>query len=102
MRRVHTPDESVWQYAYDPFGRRIGKACVRGDAKTLPRRVSYLWTGSLLSEERRVYADGSEQTVAYHATIWCVPSTGSSIWATFVSGWHRSTARRAVPRSIRN
>ncbi|HED35103.1 MAG TPA: RHS repeat protein, partial [Gammaproteobacteria bacterium] len=68
LRRVTTPDDAVWDYHYDPFGRRIGKACVQPGNKRhrQAQKVSYLWAGNLLSEERRIYADGREQTVAYH------------------------------------
>jgi len=65
---VTTPDDAIWDYHYDPFGRRIGKACIQPGNKRhrQAQKVSYLWAGNLLSEERRIYADGREQTVAYH------------------------------------
>jgi len=68
LRRVTTPDGGVWDYRYDPFGRRIAKSCIQVGSKhnRQAQKVSYLWAGNLLSEERRIYADGSEQTVAYH------------------------------------
>ena len=66
LRRVTTPDGVIWAYSYAPFRRWIGKRCVKGSLTKSPQRVEYLWAGNLLSEERRVYADGREQTVGYH------------------------------------
>ncbi|WP_086929579.1 RHS repeat-associated core domain-containing protein [Agarilytica rhodophyticola] len=70
LTRVTTPDNATWEYQYDPFGRRIGKSCIQAGTKHQRHKtyeqVNYLWSGNLLSEERRIYADGTEQTVAYH------------------------------------
>lgn len=75
LQRVVTPDNATWEYHYDPFGRRINKTCVQGGQggykghqqyRKSPEQVSYLWSGNVLSEERRLYADGTEQTLAYH------------------------------------
>lgn len=69
LRRVHTPDEAIWEYKYDPFGRRIAKTCIQTGRQHQRRpvtNVDYLWVGHLLCEERKIYADGSAQTVAYH------------------------------------
>ena len=58
----------MWRYSYDPFGRRIGKTCIQRGSKQHRQitNVNYLWSSNLLSEEHRIYADGTEQTVAYH------------------------------------
>lgn len=68
LQQVTTPENGVWRYRYDPFGRRIGKTCIQPGSKRYRQvtDVHYLWSGNLLSEEHRIYADGTEQTVAYH------------------------------------
>ena len=66
LRTVTTPDGGVWAYNYDPFGRRIGKVCMKGGKARQPAKVAYLWDGNQLSGERRIYADGTQSSVDYH------------------------------------
>ncbi|MEY9893572.1 RHS repeat-associated protein [Catenulispora sp. MAP5-51] len=47
--RVTLPDETVWQYSYDPFGRRIGKE--RLVAGRVTDRVEFSWDGGTLIEQ---------------------------------------------------
>ena len=74
LHRVVTPDDAIWEYHYDPFGRRIGKKQIQPatttkkwyGAREKPTNVDYLWSGNLLVEEKKRFADGTEQTVQYH------------------------------------
>ncbi|SEW44176.1 RHS repeat-associated core domain-containing protein [Cognatiyoonia koreensis] len=44
MVRAHCPDGDVWSYAYDPFGRRISKACKH-------TKVTFIWDGDVIARE---------------------------------------------------
>lgn len=44
LRAVTTPEGAVWEYAYDPFGRRVSK---RGP----DRDIRYIWNGPVLLHE---------------------------------------------------
>ncbi len=43
------PDGAVWEYAYDPLGRRIGKR--RRDGSVTTQETVFAWDGSRLAEE---------------------------------------------------
>ncbi|WP_129842723.1 DUF6531 domain-containing protein [Streptomyces sp. RFCAC02] len=45
-----TPDGTVWQYRYDPFGRRTAKERLAPDG-TVAERTAFTWSGSVLVEE---------------------------------------------------
>jgi len=69
LRRVTTPDDAVWDYHYDPFGRRIGKACVQPGNKRhrQAQKLSYIVTDylgtpkELLSEEGELHWSASHK-----------------------------------------
>lgn len=42
--RADCPDGQVWTYVYDPFGRRISKACKH-------TKVTYIWDGDVIARE---------------------------------------------------
>ncbi|MEO1491802.1 MAG: RHS repeat-associated core domain-containing protein [Pseudomonadota bacterium] len=46
MIAAHCPDGRVWEYAYDPFGRRIAKEC-------RDERHDFLWDGDVVARETR-------------------------------------------------
>ncbi|MER5412094.1 putative T7SS-secreted protein [Streptomyces virginiae] len=51
LSKVTTPDGTVWQYLYDPLGRRIAKQRLGEDGATVMEQVSFTWDGSTLCEQ---------------------------------------------------
>jgi len=58
LRRVTTPDGTVWRYRYDPLGRRISKQRVAADGaadgdgpQQVLEQVDFTWDGTTLAEE---------------------------------------------------
>jgi RHS repeat-associated protein len=66
LTAVTTPDGTRWQYAYDPFGRRIAKQRVSPDGQA-SEHTSFTWDGSLLAEQTTADAD---DPAAGHVTTW--------------------------------
>ncbi|THA34142.1 DUF6531 domain-containing protein [Streptomyces sp. A1547] len=54
-----TPDGAVWQYSYDPLGRRTAKHRMSPDGLTVTETVRFTWDGSLLVEQ----SDSATRTV---------------------------------------
>jgi len=50
LTAVTTPDGTVWQYGYDPLGRRCEKRRIAGDG-TAADRVCFVWDGTSLAEQ---------------------------------------------------
>ncbi|WP_051114770.1 RHS repeat-associated core domain-containing protein [Actinokineospora enzanensis] len=68
-----TPDGRRWQYAYDPFGRRIGKRQLDSNGAVLSR-VDFVWDGTRLAEQVHTSGGGTWTTTwDYH------PDTGHPI-----------------------
>ena len=78
LTQVTLPDGEQWQYAYDPFGRRIQKTKTQngkgyrppapGYERPIRQGSAYQWDGDRLIQEAPVYADG---TVAWdQAETW--------------------------------
>jgi RHS repeat-associated protein len=44
------PDGTVWQYAYDAFGRRVDKSRLHPDG-TVAKHITFTWDGDLLAEQ---------------------------------------------------
>ncbi|WP_217429823.1 RHS repeat-associated core domain-containing protein, partial [Sphingomonas bacterium] len=47
---LDTPDGARWAYAYDAFGRRVGKRRLDTPVAQGEQRIDYLWQGVLLAE----------------------------------------------------
>jgi RHS repeat-associated protein len=64
LTRVTTPGGAVWEYSYDPLGRRIAKRRVdeHGGAA---ERIDFAWDGSHLVEQSRAGADGRTETLTW-------------------------------------
>ncbi|WP_143765196.1 DUF6531 domain-containing protein [Catenulispora acidiphila] len=58
LTQVTLPDGAVWQYTYDPTGRRTGKIRLSDDGGTPAERVWFSWDGSRLVEQVTEGADG--------------------------------------------
>ena len=63
IRTVTTPDGSCWRYAYDAFGRRIGKTHTSGDGTVLDE-VAFAWDGDHLAAQHTTTPDGGSES-------WC-------------------------------
>ncbi|MFI5797383.1 DUF6531 domain-containing protein [Streptomyces sp. NPDC051677] len=50
LTSVITPDGTVWQYLYDPFGRRIAKQRLADDG-TVREQTDFTWDGTTLAEQ---------------------------------------------------
>ncbi|MEV8531990.1 RHS repeat-associated core domain-containing protein [Streptomyces sp. NPDC051211] len=48
---VTTPDGTVWQYTYDPLGRRTGKRRLAADGVTVVEETVFVWDGNTLCEQ---------------------------------------------------
>jgi RHS repeat-associated protein len=57
MTQVRLPDGTVWQYTYDPSGRRTGKTRLAADG-TPAERVTFSWDGDRLVEQVTESPDG--------------------------------------------
>ncbi|SFB61831.1 RHS repeat-associated core domain-containing protein [Amycolatopsis marina] len=51
LTEVTTPDGWIWQYKYDPFGRRIAKLRQRPHDRSVVERVAFSWEGTHLAEQ---------------------------------------------------
>lgn len=77
--RCRTPDDEVWRYGYDPFGRRIWKRR-EGPSTDAVRRVpfsgaapeigrAYSWDGDVVAEDAPITPDGAaawDRAVGWH------------------------------------
>ena len=61
--QVTTPDGSVWQYVYDPLGRRTGKRRLAADG-TVTEEVQFTWDGARLAEQVNV-RDGHAEVLTW-------------------------------------
>ncbi|MEW2120454.1 DUF6531 domain-containing protein [Streptomyces sp. NPDC005474] len=50
LTSVTTPDNTVWNYVYDPLGRRIAKQRLAADG-TVAEETRFAWDGSTLTEQ---------------------------------------------------
>jgi RHS repeat-associated protein len=65
LTRVVTPDGTVWQYAYDPMGRRIAKLRQTAEGE-VAERTDFTWRDTKLVEQTtRDGADGAEVSVSW-------------------------------------
>jgi len=61
--QVTTPDGAVWQYGYDPLGRRTGKRRLAADG-TVAEEVQFSWDGARLAEQRTI-RDGQAEVLTW-------------------------------------
>lgn len=62
--RVITPDGAIWQYSYDPIGRRTAKR--RLDAEgVIVEEIRFAWDGTRLAEQLTTTPDGRVKAVAW-------------------------------------
>ncbi|MGH6655489.1 MAG: DUF6531 domain-containing protein [Actinocrinis sp.] len=59
-----TPEGAVWQYTYDPLGRRIAKQRMAEDGQAV-ERTDFVWDGTRLAERTRTLPDGRTETVTW-------------------------------------
>ncbi|MCX4970203.1 DUF6531 domain-containing protein [Streptomyces sp. NBC_00654] len=51
LTSVTTPDGTLWQYAYDPLGRRLSKQKLAADNESILERTAFAWDGTTLCEQ---------------------------------------------------
>ncbi|MEY9873697.1 RHS repeat-associated protein [Streptacidiphilus sp. MAP12-33] len=51
LTEVTTPDGTVWQYRYDPLGRRSAKLRLADDGASVAERTEFTWDGAVLCEQ---------------------------------------------------
>ncbi|GAA2834097.1 hypothetical protein GCM10010441_68290 [Kitasatospora paracochleata] len=66
LTHLTTPDGSLWQYLYDPFGRRIAKQRLATDRHTVLEETRFVWDGTNLAEQTRTDPD----TGTAHTSTW--------------------------------
>jgi len=64
MTCVTTPEGAVWQYTYDPLGRRSSKSGVTLDG-TATGTTYFTWDGARLVEQAEIGPDGTETTLTW-------------------------------------
>jgi YD repeat-containing protein len=52
LTSVVTPDGTLWNYRYDPLGRRIAKQRLADDGETVLEETCFTWDGMVLCEQR--------------------------------------------------
>lgn len=90
LRRVVTPDSTVWEYSYDPLGRRIAKRRLAADG-AVAEETLFTWDDTRLAEQVSIDAVGRSNAVTWD---W-EPATSRA--ATQV---HRSWAADAAQEEI--
>ncbi|MBQ1089755.1 putative T7SS-secreted protein [Streptomyces sp. B93] len=63
LTSVITPDGTLWNYRYDPLGRRVAKQRLADDGATVVEETCFTWDGMVLCEQTTV-SDGLPHTVA--------------------------------------
>jgi len=66
LTTVTTPDGTLWQYTYDPIGRRIAKQRLRPDGE-VAEHTSFTWDGSVLAEQT---TSGANDPSSRQVTTW--------------------------------
>ena len=61
---VTTPDGTVWQYTYDPLGRRHAKTGATKDG-TATAATYFTWDGARLVEQAEIRPDGAETVLTW-------------------------------------
>lgn len=61
---VTMPDGTVWQYTYDPLGRRVGKQRLAADG-AVTHRTGFVWDGRHLAEQVSLLPDGRTETLTW-------------------------------------
>lgn len=64
LTQVTAPDDSVWQYTYDPLGRRIAKQRFTPQGEPTDW-TGFVWDGRRLAEQTRQLPDGSTETITW-------------------------------------
>lgn len=64
LTSVTAPDGTVWQYTYDPLGRRRAKAR-RGEDGAIIEQTVFTWDGSRLAEQEHHCPDGNVETLTW-------------------------------------
>ncbi|MFH9817538.1 putative T7SS-secreted protein [Streptomyces sp. NPDC017230] len=57
LTSVVTPDGTLWNYRYDPLGRRIAKRRLAEDGETVLEETRFAWDGMVLCEQTTVSRD---------------------------------------------
>lgn len=91
--RATTPDGAIWQYTYDPIGRRTAKRRLDGDGGVI-EEIRFTWDGTRLAEQVATAPDGGVRIVGWD---W-LPGTSTPV-AQVERSW---PAHETVPASERH